>query len=43
MEAAAKLERIATDIQDIEYTLEQGKLWLLQTHELGRPVGRWKQ
>jgi pyruvate,orthophosphate dikinase len=31
MASAAKLERIATDIQDIEYTVEQGKLWLLQT------------
>jgi pyruvate,orthophosphate dikinase len=31
MLAAAKLERIATDVQDIEFTVEQGKLWLLQT------------
>ena len=29
--AAAKLESIAKDIQDIEFTVEQGKLWLLQT------------
>jgi pyruvate,orthophosphate dikinase len=29
--AAAKLERIAADVQDIEFTVEQGKLWLLQT------------
>lgn len=31
MAAATKLERTATDIQDIEFTVEQGKLWLLQT------------
>jgi len=31
MEAAGALERIAKDIQDIEFTVEQGKLWLLQT------------
>ncbi|AEF37815.1 pyruvate phosphate dikinase PpdK [Mycolicibacter sinensis] len=31
MDSATKLERIATDVQDIEYTVEQGKLWLLQT------------
>lgn len=29
--AAAKLEDIAADVQDIEFTVEQGKLWLLQT------------
>ena len=29
--AAGTLERIAKDIQDIEFTVEQGKLWLLQT------------
>jgi len=31
MTAAAKLEHLAKDIQDIEFTVEQGKLWLLQT------------
>ncbi|WP_319453129.1 MULTISPECIES: pyruvate, phosphate dikinase [unclassified Mycobacterium] len=31
MSAAAILERLATDVQDIEFTVEQGKLWLLQT------------
>jgi pyruvate,orthophosphate dikinase len=31
MASADKLERIARDVQDIEYTVEQGKLWLLQT------------
>jgi pyruvate,orthophosphate dikinase len=31
MTAAATLERIAKDVQDIEFTVEQGKLWLLQT------------
>ena len=29
--AAHTLERIATDVQDIEFTVEHGKLWLLQT------------
>ena len=29
--AAGILERIAKDVQDIEFTVEQGKLWLLQT------------
>lgn len=31
MTAAAKLEHIAKDVQDIEFTVEQGTLWLLQT------------
>lgn len=31
LRAAGRLERIATDVQDIEFTVEQGKLWLLQT------------
>jgi pyruvate,orthophosphate dikinase len=31
MTAANTLEHIAKDIQDIEFTVEQGKLWLLQT------------
>jgi pyruvate,orthophosphate dikinase len=31
LRAAGTLERIAKDIQDIEFTVEQGKLWLLQT------------
>ena len=31
MTAATTLERIAKDVQDIEFTVEQGKLWLLQT------------
>ena len=31
MRAAATLERIGKDVQDIEFTVEQGKLWLLQT------------
>lgn len=29
--AASTLERLAKDVQDIEFTVEQGKLWLLQT------------
>lgn len=31
IESARTLEGLATDIQDIEYTVEEGKLWLLQT------------
>ncbi|TAM64487.1 pyruvate, phosphate dikinase [Mycobacterium sp.] len=31
METAGTLERISKDVQDIEFTVEQGKLWLLQT------------
>lgn len=31
MAASSKLEGIARDVQDIEFTVEQGKLWLLQT------------
>ncbi len=31
MRAAGTLEHIAKDVQDIEFTVEQGKLWLLQT------------
>lgn len=33
---AADLERIAKDVQDIEFTVEQGKLWLLQTRNAKR-------
>jgi pyruvate,orthophosphate dikinase len=31
MAAARTLERIGTDVQDIEFTVEEGRLWLLQT------------
>lgn len=31
MEAARTLERLGADVQDIEYTVEEGTLWLLQT------------
>ena len=34
--AAGTLERIAKDVQDIEFTVEQGKLWLLQTRAAKR-------
>lgn len=33
---AQTLERIATDVQDIEFTVEEGKLWLLQTRSAKR-------
>jgi pyruvate,orthophosphate dikinase len=31
MAAATVLERVGRDVQDIEFTVEQGRLWLLQT------------
>jgi pyruvate,orthophosphate dikinase len=31
MTAAAELERLGRDVQDIEFTVEDGRLWLLQT------------
>jgi pyruvate,orthophosphate dikinase len=31
MAAATVLERVGTDVQDIEFTVEEGRLWLLQT------------
>jgi pyruvate,orthophosphate dikinase len=31
MSAARTLERLSTDVQDIEFTVEEGTLWLLQT------------
>lgn len=34
--AAAVLERDATDVQDIEFTIESGTLWLLQTRAAKR-------
>jgi pyruvate,orthophosphate dikinase len=36
MNAARTLERLAADVQDIEYTIEEGKLWLLQTRNAKR-------
>lgn len=36
MSAARTLERLARDVQDIEFTVEQGKLWLLQTRTAKR-------
>ena len=34
--AAGKLERLGADVQDIEYTVEEGRLWLLQTRAAKR-------
>ncbi|WP_231987513.1 pyruvate, phosphate dikinase [Mycobacterium sp. E2238] len=31
MDAARRLERLGSDVQEIEFTVEDGKLWLLQT------------
>jgi pyruvate, orthophosphate dikinase len=31
MAAAERLERLGRDVQDIEFTVEEGRLWLLQT------------
>jgi pyruvate, orthophosphate dikinase len=36
MEAARALEQLACDIQEIEFTVEDGKLWLLQTRAAER-------
>jgi pyruvate, orthophosphate dikinase len=36
MEAAAAVERQGRDVQDIEYTVESGKLWLLQARSAKR-------
>jgi pyruvate, orthophosphate dikinase len=36
MTAARSLERAGTDVQDIEFTVEEGKLWLLQTRTAKR-------
>ncbi|MET0318945.1 MAG: pyruvate, phosphate dikinase, partial [Rhodococcus fascians] len=36
MVAAQTLERLNADVQDIEYTVEEGKLWLLQTRNAKR-------
>jgi pyruvate, orthophosphate dikinase len=34
--AARKLEKLGADVQDIEYTVEEGRLWLLQTRAAKR-------
>jgi pyruvate,orthophosphate dikinase len=36
MSAARQLEKIAKDVQDIEFTIESGNLWLLQTRSAKR-------
>ncbi|MGO9153099.1 pyruvate, phosphate dikinase, partial [Mycobacterium sp.] len=36
MTAARTLERLGADVQDIEFTVEEGKLWLLQTRTAKR-------
>jgi pyruvate,orthophosphate dikinase len=36
MEIATRLERDARDVQDIEFTVESGRLWLLQTRAAKR-------
>ncbi|MBB3754081.1 pyruvate,orthophosphate dikinase [Mycolicibacterium sp. BK634] len=36
MATARTLERLAADVQDIEFTVEEGKLWLLQTRSAKR-------
>jgi pyruvate,orthophosphate dikinase len=36
MEATSKLERHGRDVQDIEFTVEAGRLWLLQTRSAKR-------
>ncbi len=34
--ACTRLERHASDVQDVEFTVERGKLWLLQTRDAKR-------
>ena len=34
--AARSLERLASDVQEIEFTIQDGKLWLLQTRAAKR-------
>ncbi|ODQ98827.1 pyruvate, phosphate dikinase [Mycobacterium intermedium] len=36
MDAARRLEKLAGDVQEIEFTVEDGKLWLLQTRAAER-------
>ena len=36
MDAARRLERLGSDVQEIEFTVEGGKLWLLQTRAAER-------
>jgi len=36
LSAAATLERLGRDVQDIEFTVEEGRLWLLQTRRAKR-------
>ncbi|MGZ4510258.1 MAG: pyruvate, phosphate dikinase [Mycobacterium sp.] len=36
MDAARRLERLGSDVQEIEFTVERGKLWLLQTRSAER-------
>ena len=36
MDAARRLERLGSDVQEIEFTVEDGKLWLLQTRAAER-------
>jgi pyruvate, orthophosphate dikinase len=36
MDHARSLERVASDVQEIEFTVEDGKLWLLQTRSAER-------
>ncbi len=35
-DAARRLERLGSDVQEIEFTIEEGKLWLLQTRAAER-------
>ncbi|OBH88338.1 pyruvate, phosphate dikinase [Mycobacterium sp. E2733] len=36
MDTAGRLERLGSDVQEIEFTVEDGKLWLLQTRDAER-------
>ncbi|WP_369829903.1 pyruvate, phosphate dikinase [Mycobacterium sp. ACS4054] len=36
LDAAGRLERLGADVQEIEFTVEEGRLWLLQTRDAER-------
>jgi pyruvate,orthophosphate dikinase len=41
MTVQEKLEAHYKDMQDLEFTIQEGKLWLLQTRTGNVPAQRW--
>ena len=39
IDAGVRLERLGGDVQDVEFTVEAGKLWLLQSRVAQRSPG----